>query len=278
MSIYVQPQSRHQLVMETSTNALGPVDYDTAQHAGYARGRALSAAAIQHYMQVFADRLPSRRPLVGVDLGAGVGRFTPALAETFGGPVYGVEPSGRMRAVAEAEATHPRVRYLAGEGARMPLPDAQADFLLMFLSFHHFPDQRAAVTEIARVVKPGGRVLLRSTFKERVPNHWWRAYFPRSQAVEEAMFPSVAEARALFEAGGFTTVELVEQEIPFEGDLAEAVARLKLRAVSVFEHMTEAELQEGFEALDAALAAGTLEPRPTTGDVLVFSRASGAFG
>jgi ubiquinone/menaquinone biosynthesis C-methylase UbiE len=154
----------------------------------------------------------------------------------------------------------------------MPLPEAGADFLLMFLSFHHFPDQAAAAAEIARVVKPGGRVILRSTFKARIPNHWWRSYFPRSQQIEEAMFPSVAEAQALFEAAGFSTVELVEQDIPFERDLAEAVAKLKLRAVSVFEHLTEAELQAGFEAIDAALAAGTLEGKATTGDFLVFSR------
>lgn len=273
MSVYAQRQSGHLLVMET-TNTAGRVDYDKskAQYANYARGRALSPAAIERYMQVFGRRLPDRRPLVGIDLGSGVGRFTPALAEAFGGPVYGVEPSNRMRAVAEAEAVHPRVRYLAGEGAAIPLPDASADFLLMFLSFHHFPDQPAAVAEIARVVKPGGVVLLRSTFKERIPDNWFRPYFPRSQEIEEAMFPSVAEARALFEAGGFRMDELVEDEIPFEGDLGDAVARLKLRAVSVFEHMTEAELQAGFDALDAALAAGTLEPRPTTGDFIVFSR------
>lgn len=258
--------------META-NSLPRVDYDQArQPDGYVRGRALSAAAIQRYIDVLARFLPEGRPLEGVDLGSGTGRFTPALAEAFGGPILGVEPSERMRAEAERHALHPRVRYMAGEAARMPLPDASADFLLMFLSFHHFPDQPAAVAEIARVVKPGGRVVLRSTFKARIPNHWWRSYFPRSQAIEEAMFPTVAEAQALFEAAGFRTVELVEQDIPFDGDLAEQVAKLKLRAVSVFEHMTEAELQAGFDAIDAALVAGTLEPKGTTGDFLVFSR------
>lgn len=272
MSIYVQAQSPHRLVMET-TNSLPHLDYDTArQPHGYVRGRALSAAAVQRYMDAFARFLPAHRPLAGVDLGSGTGRFTGALAEAFGGPVHGVEPSERMRAEAERHAGHPRVRYLAGEAANMPLPDASADFLLMFLSFHHFPDQPAALREIARVVKPGGRVFLRSTFRARIPNHWWRAYFPRSQAIEEAMFPSVGEARALFEAAGFAAIELVEQDIPFEGDLAGAVDKLKLRAVSVFEHMSEAELQAGFAAIDAALAAGTLEPRPTTGDFLVFHR------
>lgn len=250
----------------------GPVDYDQMQHGAYAKGRALNAAEIERYMALFAARLPERRPLTGIDLGSGTGRFTPALAQTFGGPIYGVEPAARMRAVAEAEAAHPQVRYLAGEAAAIPLPDAGADFVLMFLSFHHVPDRAAAASEIARVLKPGGRFILRSTFKERIPDHWWRGFFPRSQAVEEAMFPSTDEARAIFEAAGFSTVEVVRQEIPFEGDMAEAVAKLKLRAVSTFEHMSQAELDEGFARIYAALAAGAIERKPTLGDFILFER------
>lgn len=181
--------------MESTTPPLPRVDYDAAQHANYARGRALTAEALGRYMQSFEAVLPAAHPLVGIDLGSGVGRFTPALAETFGGPIYGVEPSAKMRATAEAEAQHPQVSYLAGEGAAIPLPDGCADFLLMFLSFHHFPDQPAAIAEIRRVVKAGGTVILRSTFSDRVPDHWFRAYFPRSQAIEEAMFPSVEAAK-----------------------------------------------------------------------------------
>ncbi len=255
---------------------LNPVDYDQVQHDGYAKGRALRPGEIQTYMDVFAGHLPSRRPLTVIDLGSGTGRFTPALAETFGGPVYGVEPAAAMRQAAEAGAAHPRVTYLAGEAAKIPLPDASADAVLMFLSFHHVPDQAAGTREIARVVKPGGRVILRSTFKERIPNHWWRGFFPRSHAIEEAMFPTAAEARALFEAAGFVTVDTVFREVPFERDIGEAVEKLRLRAVSTFEHMTDAELDEGFAAIDAAFAAGTIEEKPTYGDFIVFERPAAA--
>ena len=251
---------------------LHPVDYDQVQHEAYARARALRPSAIQDYMDVFAAHLPSRRPLTVIDLGSGSGRFTPALAEAFGGPVYGVEPAAAMRRAAEAGAAHPRVTYLAGEAAAIPLPDASADLVLMFLSFHHVPDQPAGAREVARVVKPGGRVILRSTFKERIPDHWWRGFFPRSHAIEEAMFPTSAEARALFEAAGLATVETVFREVPFERDLGEAVEKLRLRAVSTFEHMTAAELDEGFARIDAALAAGTIEEKPTYGDFIVFER------
>ena len=251
---------------------LKPVDYDRVQHSAYAKGRALPPAAIQHYMDAFARHLPARRPLTVIDLGSGTGRFSPALAESFGGPVYGVEPAEAMRETAQTASAHPRVRYLAGEGAAIPLPDASADALLMFLSFHHFPDQAAAAREIARVMKPGGRVILRSTFRDRIPDHWWRGFFPRSHAIEEAMFLSESEARAVFEGAGFATVQSVRTEIPFEGDIAEAVEKLRLRAVSTFEHMTNEELDEGFARIDAALAAGAIERKPTFGDFIVFER------
>src|SRR5687768_17157535 len=149
---------------DTPSQPLAPVDYNRVQHQGYAQGRALPADAIAHYMTVFGAHLPVHRPLVGVDLGSGTGRFTPALAEAFGGPVYGVEPADGMRQAAEAGSRHPQVRYLAGRAEAIPLTDATADFVLMFLSWHHVTDKPAAAREIARVLKPAGRLILRSTF------------------------------------------------------------------------------------------------------------------
>jgi len=257
---------------EPPPKPLAPVDYDRVQHQTYARGRVLPAGAISRYMAMFAAHLPARRPLAGVDLGSGTGRFTPALAEAFGGPIHGVEPAEGMRRAAEADSRHPQVTYLAGRAEAIPMPDASADFVLMFLSYHHVADKPAAAREVARVLRPGGRVILRSTFKDRIPDHWWRGYFPRSHAVEQAMFPTEAETIALFEAAGLRTIASVRPEVPFEGDIAGLVARLKFRAVSTFEHLTEAELDEGFARIDADLAAGAIVEKSTTGDFVVFER------
>ncbi len=256
---------------QISPASLAPVDYDRVQHQSYAQGRALPADAIERYMAVFSAHLPDRRPLAGIDLGSGTGRFTPALADAFGGPLFGIEPADGMRKAAQDLSRHPNVTYLGGRAEAIPLGDAQADFVLMFLSYHHVADKPAAAREISRVLRPGGRLLLRSTFRDRIPDHWWRGYFPGSWAVERAMFPTEAETRQLFEAAGFQTIESIQMELPFEGDMAAAVARLKLRAVSVFEHLTEAEMVEGFARLDADLAAGTIEEKPTFGDFIVFA-------
>jgi ubiquinone/menaquinone biosynthesis C-methylase UbiE len=76
------------------------IDYDGRQSTVYAKGRALSPEVIASWMAAFTRHAPTRRPLSVLDLGSGTGRFTPALADTFGGPVYGVEPSAGLRSAA----------------------------------------------------------------------------------------------------------------------------------------------------------------------------------
>jgi ubiquinone/menaquinone biosynthesis C-methylase UbiE len=83
--------------------------------------------------------LPRRRPLAGLDVGSGTGRFTPALAQAFE-PVTGIEPAVR-REVAEAAARHPDVRYLAECAEDMPASSGSPDYALMFLSWYHVQDK-----------------------------------------------------------------------------------------------------------------------------------------
>lgn len=247
------------------------VDYNDNQHKTYVEGRRMPAGVAARWMERFAAHLPARRPLMIIDLGCGVGRLTPALADAFGGPVVGVEPADRMRAIAETNAAHPAVRYVRGEAAAMPLPDQSADAVLMFLSLHHVPDRAAAAREIARVLKPGGRLLIRSPFSDRMTAGWWQTFFPRALEIERQMFPTLADTAGAFEAVGLKTLALVSVTETYASSAAEAAARLKLRAISTFEHMTEAEIEEGFARMDAHVAA-TPDAPPDSGesDLLVL--------
>jgi ubiquinone/menaquinone biosynthesis C-methylase UbiE len=231
------------------------VDYDQSQHRDYASSRRLPAAARQAWAEAFVRAAPAHRPLRCLDLGSGTGRFSPLLAELFGGPVTGVEPSARMRAQAVADAAAPDVAYLEGSAEAIPLADDSVDLVLMFLSFHHFPDRPAAAREIARVLAPGGRVLLRTPFSDRMPEIHWHAYFPRALEIERAVFPSTAEIAELFAPVGLAplAIEVVREQ--FAENLADSARRLKTRSVSIFEHFTEAELEEGFRRMDEAAAA-----------------------
>ena len=95
--------------------------------------------------------LPSRASTV-VDLGAGTGALARLLVER-ADEVVAVEPDDRMRAV--LAETLPQVQALAGRGESIPLPDASVDAVIASSSWH-WMDTLPTLTEVARVLVPGG--------------------------------------------------------------------------------------------------------------------------
>src|SRR5262245_10611354 len=86
------------------------------------------------------------------DLAAGTGKLTRQLLPT-GARLVAVEPVAEMRAVL-ARAL-PEVEVRAGMAEALPLDDASVDAVLVAQAFHWF-DARAALDEIARVLRDGG--------------------------------------------------------------------------------------------------------------------------
>jgi ubiquinone/menaquinone biosynthesis C-methylase UbiE len=237
------------------------VDYNQVQYRDYARGRALQPAQLAAWQAAFAARLPARRPLAGLDLGSGTGRFTPVLAGQFG-PVTGVEPADRMREIAISDSAHPKVRYLAGSAEDIPLPDGSVDYTLMFCVWHHVRDKARAAREIARVTRPGGTLLLRAQFSDHLPRLWWLDYFPRGHEVHPVPFQPLADVCGTFEAAGWQVTDFAVIEEPSAGTRAAVLERLRLRTFSVFAELTAAEAATGLERLEAAVAADPDQPAP----------------
>ena len=238
------------------------IDYDTEQYQDYARGRALTEQQMRAWISAFAALLPGRRPLAGLDVGSGTGRFTPALADAFG-PVTGVEPAVRMREVALAQSRHPEVRYLAGSAEDLPVPSGSVDYALMFLSWHHVQDKSRATRELTRVLKPGGRLLLRSNFSDHIPpSGWWLEYFPRGFETDAALFQPLHEVIANFTAAGWRVASFGRVTEPSSGTRGDMLQRLHLRTLSTFAQFTADELETGFRRLEQAIAADPSAPSP----------------
>ena len=244
------------------------IDYDTEQYKDYARGRALTEPQLQAWIGAFGAVLPERRPLAGLDVGSGTGRFTPALAEAFG-PVTGVEPSVRMREVALAQSQHPDVRYVAGSAEDLPVPSGSADYALMFLSWHHVLDKRRATRELARVLRPGGRLLLRANFSDHHPRPWWLEHFPRGYETDAALFQPLHEAIGMFTSAGWRVASFGTVTEPSYGTRADMLGRLRLRTLSFFTQLSPDEVETGFRRLEEAVAADPGAPAPVFAEPLL---------
>ncbi|MFF4899582.1 methyltransferase domain-containing protein [Streptomyces sp. NPDC001068] len=100
-----------------------------------------------------------------LDIGSGTGSQTRVLAAALGpdGVAVGVEPNPSLRAVAEERSPGSRVRFMHGEAAALPVPDGSMDLVWCERVLQHLTDPDRAVAEMARVLRPGGRVALLDT-------------------------------------------------------------------------------------------------------------------
>jgi ubiquinone/menaquinone biosynthesis C-methylase UbiE len=93
-----------------------------------------------------------------LDVGCGSGRLLRAAhARWPAARLFGVDPSEGM--VEAGRQLTPAEMYVTGAES-IPLPDASIDLAFSTIAFHHWADQARGLREVARVLRPGGHLLL----------------------------------------------------------------------------------------------------------------------
>ena len=102
------------------------------------------------------------RPTLALDLGCGAGHLSFALAPAVGS-ICAVDPSAAMLEQVKSEAAVrglDNVATLLGSAEALPFADASVDLVATRYSAHHWTALDAAIDEIARVLAPGGQLLV----------------------------------------------------------------------------------------------------------------------
>ena len=105
-----------------------------------------------------------------LDIGCCIGRQACDLAGTFGASVLGITTSASGVAAATALASNKNldgVRFEQRDGMDNGLPDASFDVVWVLESSHLMRDRAALLAECARVLAPGGRLVLCDIVRKR---------------------------------------------------------------------------------------------------------------
>jgi len=197
-----------------------------------------------------------------VDVASGPGTSALLLARETGATVIGVDLSpvnvAEAALAAEAARLADRVSFVCGDAEALPLDDASVDGVLCECALCTFPDKPAAVRELARVLRPGGRLALSDMTGEP-------ARLPEQLRTVQAWVACIADVRPLDDVAALLGREGFAVDPPQRHDDALAAlldrveARLQVLAMAGIATAGEVEQGSSLVALArAAVAAGTL--------------------
>jgi len=143
-----------------------------------------------------------------LDAGCGTGNYARALAQR-GARVFGVDLNPAMLGVARGKLARPALAR--ANLCRLPVASSSVDAVMINQVLHHLPDAAAdgwplrarVFEEFARVVRPGGVVIVNTCSQQQIRDGWW--YFRLvPEAVERvcARYLPLDDTEALLRAAG----------------------------------------------------------------------------
>jgi SAM-dependent methyltransferase len=231
------------------------------------------------WARLLLERAALRPGEAVLDIATGPGTVARLAAEQVGpkGRVVGADLSEAMIAIAKAKSPSvgaATIEYLVSPAAPLPVEDGGFDVVTCQQGLQFFPDRAAAIREMYRALKPGGRVAA-AVWREIDLQPYFAAIdaalrecVPTDQAEPYGMpfrWPRAAELEATFGNERFTNVSVVELRHPFtfEGGIAQALSALAASPIAT----TIAELDPDTRARLWSAAERRLSPLLAEGQV-----------
>ena len=163
-------------------------------------------------------RMPIESGEKVLDLGTGSGYAARALRDAAdAGRAYGLDGSPAMARNARGYTDDDQVGFLVGDFDHLPFADDSVDHAFSMEAFYYAADPHETLTELARVLRPGGTFFCAvNYYEENRYSHEWQEFIE----VEMTLW-SAADYRSAFRDAGFHVAEQdnvpdLEIEIPSE--------------------------------------------------------------
>jgi SAM-dependent methyltransferase len=241
-------------------NPLAP-DYDRLRTGG-GRWSELSELTLEE----FADchRL--------LDVGCGTGRFAVLAAERLGARVWGIDPSAGMLEQARARPGGGAVGWKQAAAERLPFKAGWFDGVHTHLVLHLVDDRAAALGEFARVLAPGGTLVIVTFELDHFDRFFLNPYFPSIPAIDHARFPDPQRLLEELDYAGFAEARRRRIEVPVTSAATDVVERVRGRYISTLRIIGDEDYLAGLARLEADVQNGLSEFRYTLEWCLITAR------
>jgi ubiquinone/menaquinone biosynthesis C-methylase UbiE len=146
---------------------------------------------------------------VVLDVGTGTGVFLPFILRNIGhsGRVIALDIAEKMLRMARAKGLDGEIGYVQADVSSPPLSSGVFDAIVCYSSFPHFQDKAKALSEVHRLLKVGGAILICHTASRDTIN----GIHSQIPPVANDLIPGQSEMQAMLSAAGFTDVDIREE-------------------------------------------------------------------
>ncbi len=159
---------------------------------------------------------------------------------------------GMLRA---ARAKADDIEWCRGDAAKLPFSDASFDYVSCQFCFHHITEKAAALAEVERVLRPGGRFVMTNMVPWRMRDWLVYEYFPEAFARDEQDFWLEIRIQEVLERVGLTLVTFQYDEQRQQYDLSERLEFYRQRySPSHIVALDDQHFEAGVARMEAAVA------------------------
>lgn len=218
--------------------------YDTQPH----RARAADPELLE-----FAAARDVAEPAV-LDIGCGTGsQLIADRAALAAARCCGLDRSlGMLR---QARPKSADIAWVQGDAAALPFAAASFDFVCSQFAFHHVSDKAGMLHSVFRVLRPGGRFVMRNMCPHESGAWLYYQYFPEAQRVDLRDFWAPDRVVHAMKAAGFVGIFAAYRHLRYEQDMTAWLAIVRRRnSCSQLQAISDTAYQAGCERLERDIA------------------------